>query len=765
MALFVAWISGIAALFLYAYFPVTAALSCGTALCVLLSKKKFSWVLVFMLAAGYAAVRGNADEPHQSRPHGEVRATGWFLPGEAERGYAVFEIDEAVENDTGSEADDLEGERIVLPAGEDGEHEEKQSVLLQLHRDRTRLNPGSAPGRRYSWKLLSLEKADAAPADFFRSSRDALNRFTAARFEPEVAALIVALTTGETGLIDIRVREAFNVTGLAHILSISGTHFGLFSVMVFGCLVFLVNRLPERALLRLTVILTPKQAAALLTFPVILLYLGLSGGSIPAIRSFIMVALFLASLLIERRHAGLRALAFAAFLLCLWDPLVLFDLSFQLSFLAVAGIGFVAGRDDKQTDGIRGRVFRTLKTSLLLSVAATVATAPLVAYAFHYFSVLSPVSNLLVAPLIGFVIVPCSVTASFVWLATGYYPFASVISTTTELSLWLVKKLASVPCADLKIPAFPVAVLLLVYGGLIVFGLTRKKQWLLASLAPLVAWGVFTVMQPKTLTVTFADVGQGDSAVVELPDGKTLVIDTGRTGMETAGILRHAGIRRIDALVLSHGHPDHTGGVERLFGLFPVAEVWLAGRNAIPVPKPTRVRRLEQADMAEAPGYRITVLNPSAGNDAPDNDDYNEENNSSLVLKIEGKARAFLFPGDVQEETGESLAGLGSRLQSDVLKVPHHGSRSSVQDEFLGLISPEIAVISVGRENSFGHPSPEMLEALDGLQVYRTDLDGAVRITEAGDMLKCRTWRENLWEPGTQSGAEYRNIRRLFTTW
>ncbi|GAB4489900.1 MAG: DNA internalization-related competence protein ComEC/Rec2 [Thermodesulfovibrionales bacterium] len=749
----------------HTWLPFTAVLFCCAAVTVLLFRRMFGLVLVFLLGLGYSAARTGMHEPGWFGPGAEIRAAGWFVPGEERRGYAVFEVDDAALEETGEDADGLEAERIILPAGESGERHGRQTVLLQCAKDRTRMNPGTPAARKYSWRLLGIGPAESTAADFFRDARDALSRFTAERFDPETAALVAALTTGETGMLDPGTREAFSITGLAHILSISGTHFGLFSVIVFGALVFLINRLPEKALLRLTLIMTPKQAAALLTLPVVLVYLGLSGGSIPAVRSFIMVSLFLAGLLIERKHSGLRALAAAAVLLCIWDPGVLLDLSFQLSFLAAAGIGLAADRETAPAEGCGARLRKAAKESFIVSGAATAATAPLVAYAFHYFPLLTPLSNILVTPLVGFVIVPCSVIASFVWLLTGHYPFASVISLAAEFCLWLVKLLAMVPYADLRIPAFPLFLLFLGYGGLAAYGLTRKRRWILLALAPGLAWTAVAAFQPTGLTVTFVDVGQGDSAIVRLPDGKTLVIDTGRTGSETAGVLRYYGIRRIDALVLSHGHPDHIGGADRILRLFPVSEIWQNGRVSLPVPEGTRVRTLGQADMVEAAGYRISVLHPAEGASSEAEDDDRAENNASLVLRIEGVSHSFLFPGDIMEEEEEGLVFLGDLLASDVLKAPHHGGRSSVHDEFFRLVRPDIAVVSVGRDNTFGHPSAEMLEALEDAAVFRTDRDGAVRIRETADGLECRTWREDLWEPGVEGGAEARNIRRLFSAW
>ena len=219
------------------------------------------------------------------------------------------------------------------------------------------------------------------------------------------------MTTGDTSYLSDELRDAFNSTGLVHILSISGTHFGMFSVMLFGLFGFLIKRLPYQYLQRLTIWLSPSQAAALLSIPFMIMYLGISGSSIPAVRSFIMISLFLFGLLIARKGFWLNSLLFAAVILVVWDPAVIENLSFQLSFIAVFFLGFSLEKKEAvdevpEPEEKRGRIVRYIKEAVMLSAAATLGTAPLAAYYFHYVSLVSPLSNLVVVPLVGFVLIP-----------------------------------------------------------------------------------------------------------------------------------------------------------------------------------------------------------------------------------------------------------------------------------------------------------------------------------------------------------------------
>ena len=194
--------------------------------------------------------------------------------------------------------------------------------------------------------LRTQEDRPARLFSIFDRQRSSLNRYISGRFSGDSAAFISALTTGDTADLSDEARDAFNATGLAHILSISGTHFGMFSVMLFGLFGFLIKRLPYRYLQRLTIYLSPTQAAALLSIPFMIMYLGISGGSIPAVRSFIMINLFLFGLLIDRKGFWLNSLLFAAVVLVAWDPEVTADLSFQLSFIAVFFLGFALEKKD-----------------------------------------------------------------------------------------------------------------------------------------------------------------------------------------------------------------------------------------------------------------------------------------------------------------------------------------------------------------------------------------------------------------------------------
>jgi competence protein ComEC len=780
MQVFISFLSGTVLFYLYNYFPFSCIALFISATLFLTLRKRGLLVLFLALGIFYAFCRYAPVTDVPDIWEKELKVTGNFIRDGNKKGpggaIETYLIDKAWDEESGESLDELHDREIGLPADFDIEYDDSYAMLLETGKDRRRLNPGQSGAGRLYGKILSAEDKGRSAAPLFAifdRQRSSLNRYISEKFSGDSAAFIAALTTGDTADLSDEAREAFNAAGLAHILSISGTHFGMFSVMLFGMFGFLIKRLPYRYLQRLTIYLSPVQAAALLSIPFMTMYLGISGGSIPAVRSFIMINLFLFGLLIDRKGFWLNSLLFAAVVLVVWDSEVTENLSFQLSFIAVLFLGFALEKQDpvdeaRAPEEKRGRIARYIKNAVVLSAAAALGTAPLAAYYFHYVSLVSPLSNLLVVPLVGFVLIPLSLISSFAYIFSGHYIFAPLVSASADLTMVLVKLFEGIPFAELKVPAFPPVLCILFYAGFLLYLASGKnKKMLLLPILPFCVYAVLVVSGKKELSVTFADVGQGDSAVIELPDKRTIVIDTGRTGKETAAFLSLLGKRDIDALVLTHSHPDHTGGLEYLLKKFRVKELWDNGR--IVYPPELRInanrRTLGRGDIIEGPAYSLTVLHPYKEFYTMAEDSYSDENSSSLALKLKGEKRSFLLAGDIEEEAEEDISHLNAWLASDVIKIPHHGSRTSASDAFLGEVSPSLAVISVGRDNSFGHPSREVLQKLEGKRVLRTDLDGAVKISEKEGELLVKTCREFNFQQADNFASEKSNIMKLFAVW
>ncbi|HXF72967.1 MAG TPA: ComEC/Rec2 family competence protein, partial [Actinomycetota bacterium] len=271
--------------------------------------------------------------------------------------------------------------------------------------------------------------------------------------------------------------------------------------------------------------------------------------------------------------------------------------------------------------------------------------------------------------------------------------------------------------------------------------LPRPAAIALCALAPVLIWTrAVGAGPPAGLTVRFLDVGQGDAALVRSPGGATVLVDGGPDPREVATELAALGVRRLDLVVATHPHADHLEGLPAVLARFPVGLVLEPG---CPADAPSYAALLDAISRAGVrilhprAGDRIVVgdlvldvLSPAACFVGTDSD----PNNDSLVIRLARGDDVVLFAGDAEEPAQELLLGLGRTLRADVLKVPHHGGDTSL-DAFLAQVAPEVAVVSVGEDNPYGHPAPEVLAALraEGARVLRTDRDGDVVVTFDGE--------------------------------
>ena len=263
--------------------------------------------------------------------------------------------------------------------------------------------------------------------------------------------------------------------------------------------------------------------------------------------------------------------------------------------------------------------------------------------------------------------------------------------------------------------------------------------------------------------VSFPDVGQGDSTLIELPGGKTILIDGGGTrdnrfdiGRRVlAPFLWNRGIRRLDLVVLSHPHPDHMNGLIAILKKFEVAAVWesgldtdLPGHDAFSAMIRDRTihQRLVSADdppvmLGEA---MISVLHPRRGFEAHDRQAYAAENDRSLVIQVKSEDKNLLFTGDIGIEAEQDIMSAVPGLKADLIKVPHHGSTSSSSDAFVSQTRPDVAIVTVGRGNPYHHPREEVLARFEniGARICRTDSDGAVTIRVKTGKFAIQRWND-----------------------
>ncbi len=605
--------------------------------------------------------------------------------------------------------------------------------------------------------------------------RDHIRDFLEKESPPPSSSIFKALVLGEQGDIPEEVKEYFVRTGTAHLLAISGDQFGIVALLSFSLLIWILKR-SEFLLLSISV----KKWAAGLTIPLIILYAFIAGGGMPVIRAMIMLITFLFSILLNRERNLLHTLALAAFLTLLFSPPSLFDVSFQLSFLAVLSILYMVPRilEGLKEEGVsllleitwKKRLWKYVKISLLVTAVATLGTGPFVVLHFNRISPIGLVTNLLIIPWVGFVIVPLSLAASI--LSFFLSPVAIfLININHIITLTLLRVLsffASFPYASLFVST-PTALEIFLFYILLFLTVHLKKQKVARYLfvgscvilvLDLAFWNLRGYFQ-RNLTLTFIDVGQGDSVLLEFPMGKTMLIDGGGLPEDRfdigknviAPFLWKKKIRRLDFLVLTHPDPDHLKGLNFIASHFSIGQFWENGirtnseayqqlENTLLRKGIERLSLNEDSPPREIHGVQICFLNPPAR--APSLTGFPARsflNNSSLGTKLQFGNIRVLLAGDIEKEAEYRMVREEVPLRAEILKIPHHGSLSSSTLHFLQSVKPSYAILSVGERNIGRLPHPEVIRRYQelGAQIYRTDNHGAITIRTDGEKIEIKT--------------------------
>ena len=545
---------------------------------------------------------------------------------------------------------------------------------------------------------------------------------------PPYDALLGSVVFGTSvSPLDSDLKDSYKKVGLAHLLVASGTQV---SILIGVCL----------AMIR--AFKMPIGIGVVIASAINILFAFMTGLGPSILRAAIMGEITLLGVGLNREDEIYNSLGLAALILMVFDPLVIFGLSFQLTFAATWALVYLAPHLEKKY---------CLPSPLAISLAPIMATIPITLYNFNQFSVAALLVNVIVMPWVE--ILTVLGFASTV-LGAVFLPIAAILNGTLLLILKLFNEIvytfSAIPGACLYFPAPPFVLILAYYAGLIAWveGFMNKKnlfKFSLLCLALLIWSAAFSPTSAiKGLTVSVIDVGQGDSILVESPSGKTMLIDAGpKYKKGDAGrryvlpFLHKKGINKLDIVVLTHPHDDHVGGLPSVLKDLPVGLVYdsgqphtsrayldflnLVAQNNIPY---KLARAGQMIDLGG--GVKGEILNPQ--------EPFIEEsalNNNSVVIRLVYGQIAIMLTGDTEKEGERRILGLGAVLKSQVLKAGHHGSRTSSSLEFLEAVKPEVALISVGIKNKFHHPHPSTLKKFTelGVKVYRTDLSGNIVVS------------------------------------
>ena len=621
------------------------------------------------------------------------------------------------------------------------------------------------------------------PLQWIYSLRERLSASLARALPEPQGSLAQGILLGLRGNIPDSLYQVFSRTGTAHLLAISGLHLSIIIAMLLSLGILVFGR--------------QRSIYIWLAFGATWLYVMLAGMHPPVIRAAIMGSLFLIAEYLGRQRSAIIALAFAAAVMVGMQPNLLWSVSFQLSFLAMAGLislyPYFQAWGRKGVASLSGASEKIAVTGSMISdgfaatLAAIVAVGPLVAYNFGVVSLVGLPATFLSLPALPFIIVTAALVAFvglLAWLAAQMLGWLAWLF--LSYLLLVVQAFDALRHSSLEVANVPIwhiwgyyvvlagVIASLNYGkqltdfssrltsGIkkVAEGISKPqsrlpKKWLIPVflVVAILVWSVGLTMPDDKLHVSFLDVGQGDAILVQTPNRQNILIDGGpypqKINLELGKKLPFWD-RTIDLMISTQPQADHVTGLVEVLQRYKVKQVLEPGvsynssiyREWLRLVEDKRIkheiaRAGQEIDLGS--GIKMEVLNPPEGSFEGTSHDVD---NNGVVLRLSWGKVSFLFTADIREEAEFELIGQRANLKSTVLKVAHHGSKTSTSPQFLAAVDPELAVILVGVDNPFGHPDPEVVERLIGRlgedNVYRTDEDGTIEFVTDGERLWVR---------------------------
>ncbi|HCC07899.1 MAG TPA: DNA internalization-related competence protein ComEC/Rec2 [Clostridiales bacterium] len=579
---------------------------------------------------------------------------------------------------------------------------------------------------------------------FLNNTKQNAMNITNKLMPPKEAGLVNSMILGDKNSLDGDLKKLYSDVGISHIIAISGMH-----ILVLCLIIYKV----------LSLLKVNKKVNAVISMLFLIFYALLTGGSPSAIRAVVMGCVMLFADVIGREKDNYSNISFAALVLIIYNPSVVHDIGFLLSFAAVSGIITTVPLLDKLY--VCPKVIKEILSS---SVAAIIWTTPIIAYYFYEIPTYSLIANILVVPLSSILLIVSIVgmligivwvgLAKIIMLVVYYILVYNEMVSTYLVNLGYAKVVTGQPNIYVIILYYVLIILIVLYFSQDKEVKEKLKEYCVDVVFAITLIIMIIQIWPKSFNIEILDVGQGDSIVINTPKDKHVLIDgggdiniedaQGNTGKNIVDkYMKYSGIRKLDAVFVTHPDFDHIKGVIEIVDLMKVDKLILTIGKANETElqkelinkakdKKIPIYYFKQGDFMTIDDLRITCIYPDL-----DVDTYAKGNNDySLVLKVDYKEKSILFMGDISEENEKKIINKYKNLDVDLIKVAHHGSKYATMNEFLERVRPEYAVISVGR-NNYGHPGIETLERLANhtVETYITKERGAVTVQYENEKL------------------------------
>ena len=673
---------------------------------------------------------------------------------------------------------------------------------VRLYMPRNFKNPGGFDYKRYMEdhgiyvigsiskgnKIEVLDKDKGGMLSYIYKSKERLSHFIEKNALPEESSILKTMVFGERSAISKEMRNIFSSTGIAHLLAVSGLHVGFVAFASFLIFKKFFAFLFLNFYRRLFLVGAVQRFAAFFTIFPVLYYSILAGGNPATVRAAIMAVVYLLSLVLYREGDIYNTLSLAAMIILIWHPPSLFNIGFQLSFIAVLSIAYGFSRFQIKKDNnpllvaerLSLREFflrhRWLYNFTFSSIFATLGTLPIIAYHFNLISIIGPIVNVLAIPLSS-LIVP--LTLIFSILSNISEQLASLLINIPVFLTFILVEIArlftNIPYYSIRVPTPSLLTIFMIYPLFIGILNFNRHKWIKFGTISVCLFLIFfwvlthysSLVTRHSLRVTYIDVGQAECSLIQFPNGKNMLIDGGRLMDDfdagssiVAPYLWDIGVTKIDYVIGSHPDSDHVGGLLFILNEMPVRNYFDNGQESIDLihvklceiakEKNIPYMALHSGDKIEIDNkVRVEILHPTREisnlkSQISNLKERGHDNNFSIVMKITYGNFSVLFTGDIEKEVEEFMIGQGADLKSIILKAPHHGSSSSSTEEFIKAVNPEVAVFSVGYNNPFRHPNKKVLARYRdaGAKIYRTDRDGLIEIESDGKNYTVKTYSE-----------------------